>query len=83
MGVTNSNMQTVGVWQQSTTRHKQYNRGVVYFLNKEYRVAGVILWNVSGRTEHARKVIYGTQQYFDPSELLTKSTYLPTPLLKL
>ena len=50
VGEMNSMMQTFADWQEP------FQQGVVYYLNGD-RVRGVLLWNVWGQVEAARRLI--------------------------
>ena len=47
----------------------KYGKGVVFYLNKEDRVVGLLMWNVFNRMGLARKVIRENRQYEDLAEL--------------
>lgn len=51
VGVVSSSLRTVEDWAE------QDERGVVYHLDDDDLVAGVLLWNVPGKTDEARKVL--------------------------
>ena len=50
VGELDSHLETVAYWQEP------YHRGVVYYL-RDARVCGVLLWNVWGQVEAARRII--------------------------
>jgi len=53
VGMLDNRMQTVADWKD------RFREGVVYYLDGERRVRGVLLWNVWGRVDDARKLIAG------------------------
>lgn len=48
---------------------KDYKRGIIYYLSKENKIVGVILWNVWGKIEDARRAIKLSTTIKDPNEL--------------
>lgn len=53
---------TFGVWEKPVGR---LNKGVVYFLDGEAVVRGVLLWNVPGRVDSARRVLWDAKHWCD------------------
>ncbi len=47
----------------------KYGKGVIFYLNSESRVVGLLMWNVFGRMGLARKVLRDNKKYEDLSEL--------------
>lgn len=46
-----------------------YGKGVVFYLNKEGRVVGVLLWNLFNRINIARRIIAQDTKYDDLNEV--------------
>ena len=60
VGNLDAKLRTVGVWEKPENKDDSKNdfkRGIVYYLGKDDRVVGVILWNLFGKVEDARTVI--------------------------
>lgn len=55
----------------ATKRNKSndYGKGVVFYLNKEGRVVGILLWNLFNRINIARRVIAQDTKYDDLNEV--------------
>jgi 3-phenylpropionate/trans-cinnamate dioxygenase ferredoxin reductase subunit len=66
VGETDARLETLSDWQEP------YRKGVIYYL-QDGRVRGVLLWNVWGKAEAARKLITGGETYRD-EELRGKIT---------
>jgi len=79
VGILDPKMKTVSVWEkpkssdgnyvEPSTKSPDYKKGIVYYLNKEDRVVGVILWNIFGKTEDARKIIKRAEPFVDTNEM--------------
>lgn len=73
VGIIDSRLKTVSVWETKDGTQPiqpEYRRGSVYYIGKDNRVAGVLLWNMFGKVEDARAVIRRLKQ-FDNFEDLT------------
>jgi hypothetical protein len=62
VGELNPELETAADWQEP------YHKGVIYY-KKEDRVRGVLLWNVWGQIDAARKLIAG-EGLFEPEDLV-------------
>jgi len=56
VGILDSQLKTYSNWQ------KPYERGVVLYLDED-RICGVLLWNVWGKVDAARKLISESKKY--------------------
>lgn len=70
VGVLDSKLQTVSVWSKKGDDADEYNRGVVYYLAKDRKVCGVLLWNYTGKIDKARSIIASKQTVADPDQLI-------------
>lgn len=69
IGILDSKMQTVSVWsKQSPDAAEGHDRGVVYYL-RDRKVCGVLLWNVFGQLENARKIVDSKLHIANPDSL--------------
>ncbi len=50
-------------------QEEKYGKGVVFYLNKDDKVVGILLWNIFGRMGLARKIIRENRRYEDLAEL--------------
>jgi 3-phenylpropionate/trans-cinnamate dioxygenase ferredoxin reductase component len=66
IGLLDTRLQVIADWQDP------YRKGVVYYLD-EGRVRGVLLWNVWGKVDAARDLIYRAENT-SPAELIGKLT---------
>ena len=58
VGVLDSKLNTVGVWaKQSEESSEDYDKGVVFYMNSDRRIVGILLWNIHGKVGMARKVL--------------------------
>ncbi len=53
----------------SSEKDEKYGKGVIFYLNGENRVVGLLLWNVFSRMGLARKIIRENRTYEDLAEL--------------
>ena len=49
VGNLNSHSQTVSIWAKSQANPDEFNKGVVFYLNKDNSIQGVLLWNILGK----------------------------------
>lgn len=54
VGVVDSRLQTIGVWEKpegetNENTKPDYKRGIVYYLNKDNVLVGVLTWNIFGK----------------------------------
>lgn len=71
VGDLNSKYNTVGVWQQEEGKpeNNDFKKGIVYYLSPEQRVVGVLLWNLFGKVDDARRAIRRSKRFADLSQL--------------
>ncbi|KAI8907260.1 hypothetical protein EDD86DRAFT_192514 [Gorgonomyces haynaldii] len=73
VGLLDSKAQTVSIWAMKKGAQpgakEEHGRGVVYYLDKEKRVNGVLLWNIPDHLDVARNVIKSKKVYNDPNDL--------------
>lgn len=55
--------------EQSTSGEDDYGKGVIFYLNENDRVVGILLWNVFNRISIARKVLAQDTKYDDLNEV--------------
>lgn len=68
VGIVGSSLPTVSIWAKpadkpATPGEEDLGKGVVYYLNKEKHVVGVLLWNLHGKLDDARKLIASKRPY--------------------
>jgi len=49
--------------------NKDYERGAVYYLNKDKKVVGLLLWNMFEQLENAQAIVERWRQFEDVSRL--------------
>lgn len=54
---------------QASQKKDDYGKGVVFYLNKEGRVVGVLLWNLFNRINVARRIIAQDTKFDDLNEV--------------
>jgi len=83
VGEVNSRLNTFSVWdgvdivQNGTPwsiapaplQNRRFKRGIVYYMNNNNRVVGVLLWNVPGKINAARAVVAAKKEYRDLNDL--------------
>lgn len=75
VGIIDSRLRTVSVWETpeghapSADGKPDYRKGAIYYVNKENRVAGVLMWNMFGKVDGARAAIKRLKQYDNPEDL--------------
>ncbi len=47
----------------------KYGKGIIFYLNDESRVVGLLMWNIFGRMGLARKIVRENKKYEDLAEL--------------
>lgn len=50
-------------------QNNEYTKGVVFYLNKEGRVVGILLWNLFNRISIARRILAQDVKYDDLNEV--------------
>jgi apoptosis-inducing factor 1 len=80
VGILNSKANTISVWaKKDGTENAEEDLGkggttssniVVYYLDGEKRVVGMLLWNIFGKLNMARDIIK-SRKSFEPKELTT------------
>lgn len=53
----------------STSSEDDFGKGVIFYLNENDRVVGILLWNVFNRISIARKIIAQDTNYEDLNEV--------------
>lgn len=77
VGIIDSSLQTVGVWAQGKNHPRtedtedEYNKGIVYYLNKDKKLVGVLLFNTFGEVDAARELLKQGTTYQDISKFQT------------
>ncbi|KAJ3084744.1 Apoptosis-inducing factor 1, mitochondrial, partial [Quaeritorhiza haematococci] len=85
VGIVDSSLNTVGIWAKNEEDDKaapaekanespaalaeKYGRGAVFYMNKEKKIVGVLLWNLFGKLDFARKIIREQKTFSDIDEL--------------
>jgi programmed cell death 8 (apoptosis-inducing factor) len=70
IGLVNSEMVTVGVWSEEDDEMDKYEHGVVFYMGKDKKVKGVLLWNLDAKQESvARRVLASGKGIDDVPEL--------------
>ena len=74
VGILDSKLNTVGIWEKPEGKevdeqNPDYRKGIVYYLNAENKVVGVILWNLFGKVDEARSIIKRSKPVNNPDEL--------------
>jgi hypothetical protein len=72
VGNIDSRLRTVAVWETpdgEAPPKPEFKKGSIYYINKDNRVAGVLLWNMFGKAENARAVIRRFKQYENMDDL--------------
>lgn len=83
VGLVDSKLETVGVWQNGPVDEKdsertvdtsfedqrKFDRGAVYYLNDKKRVVGVLLWNMLDHVEEARHALIPLREFTDINDL--------------
>lgn len=78
-------VETFGVWEKpqaaASPFQRQLNRGVVYYLDgsasEHAKVHGVLLWNVPGRADNARRVLWDGKSWPDRTQLVQQVSLEP------
>lgn len=52
-----------------TPEKPQYKRGSIYYINRDNRVVGALMWNMFGKAEQARTAIRRLKQYENMEDL--------------
>ncbi len=60
---------TTVVEPKSASDIDNYNKGVIFYLNKDEKVVGIVLWNVFNRINVARSIIAEGRKYDDLNEV--------------
>ncbi len=77
VGLTDSKLETVGVWAKGVnprspdTSDEGFNKGVVFYMNKQKKIVGVLMWNMFGKVDVARTIIKSGKSYENPKEVAT------------
>jgi len=56
-------------WSDEYKQKRDYERGVVYYLNGDKKVVGVLLWNVFGKLDSAQAIVERWRRFDDVSKL--------------
>ena len=68
VGVLDSSFPTVGVWAKKSS-NEEYSKGVVFYLDSQRKVIGILTWNVLGKMAQARRIIKEAKPQADLNEL--------------
>jgi programmed cell death 8 (apoptosis-inducing factor) len=69
VGILDSKLKTVSVWNGMESSRDEFEKGVVYYL-KDRKVCGILLWNTFGKIDKAREIILSKKLISDPSKLI-------------
>ncbi len=69
VGILDSKLKTVSVWNGMESSGDEFEKGVVYYL-KDRKVCGILLWNTFGKIDKAREIILSKKLISDPSKLI-------------
>ena len=71
VGVLDAKLPTVSVWakQDKSDEQERHDKGVVYYLDKQKKVVGVLLWNIHNQLDTARGLIKSGKVFNDPNQL--------------
>ena len=73
VGVLDAKLNTVGLWANSTdtatSKSSDFDKGVVVYLNPSKQIVGVLLWNVHGQLDVARKLLKEKRTFEDVGQL--------------
>lgn len=76
VGNLDGRLHTVSVWEKPSQgqsvdleKNPDFKRGVVYYLNKDDKVVGILLWNVWGKVDDARTIIRRGKRVTDVNDL--------------
>ncbi|KAI9203982.1 uncharacterized protein BJ171DRAFT_507245 [Polychytrium aggregatum] len=67
VGITESSLSTIGIWAKGDDNGRgpaeqdpskeDYGKGVVFYISKEKKIVGILMWNIFGKAPVARKII--------------------------
>ena len=74
VGHLDSSLKTIGFFKQKTsedekTTENDFGRGVVFYLNDDNKIQGILMWNVFNRVRLARRLIKDRRSHDDLSEV--------------
>ncbi len=70
VGLIDAKLSTVGIWaKQDEQQSKEFDKGVVLYVNNQKQVVGVLLWNVHGKLDVARKVLKEQSKFEDANKM--------------
>ena len=76
VGILDSSLTTVGVWAKDKNHPRtapdersEYQKGIVYYLNKDSKIVGILLFNTFGKVDLARNILKQGKIYKEPSQL--------------
>ena len=69
VGKIDSSLETVGIYAMDAKNSDEYDRGVVFYQDKNEVVIGVLLWNVFNHISTARRVVAENRKYDDLTEV--------------
>lgn len=67
VGSLDASLETVGVWEKP---EGDFRKGIVYYLD-DNQVVGVLMWNLFGKGDDARRLIKGGKEFPDRTKLKT------------
>lgn len=82
VGEIDSSLETVGVWLKGDSQEEkeenanfehnnQYEKGVVYYM-RDKKIVGVLLWNLFGKVDQAKKSVIFPREFDSPSRVATQ-----------
>ena len=69
VGKIDASLETVGIYTTGSGNGDEYDRGVVFYQDKNEVVVGVLLWNVFNHISTARRVVKENRKYEDLTEV--------------
>ena len=69
VGKIDSSLQTVGVYTKDTNEHDEFDRGLVFYQDKNEIVVGILLWNVFNHMSIARRIVAENRKFDDLTEV--------------
>ena len=69
IGQIDTTLETVGFYAKTDDAGDEFDRGVVFYMDKDEVVVGVLLWNIFNHMSIARKVVRENRKFEDLSDV--------------
>lgn len=68
VGICSAELKTIGVWKSDVK--ESFERGVVFYM-KEDAIVGIMMWNIPGKIDVAKRLVKQGKKYENKTELVS------------